>query len=238
MQIVKVFCYTHSKLNFRKFYKLNLHRKEHIDITEKMDQKWSTITHGVAFVFFFLISFPYLYYIFSVHETSGLKIGALIFCLATLAVYGSSTLYHAFYFTENVSFFRRLDHICIYLLIAGTNTPFVLTYLDFWLSTTIMVGLWAMVAVGVYLKAYHFERVAWFSLPMYLVMGWLGLLTVFFAYPSLSFECLAFLLAGGSIYTLGTIFYNSEHIPYNHTIWHFFVIAGTCCHFIAIYLLA
>ena len=216
---------------------MNLRKEQQIDLNERLDQKWSKITHAIGFAFFFILSFPFVFYVSTVQESPWCVFGVVIFCFAVLGVYASSTLYHANFYTKDMMKYRRWDHYFIYLLIAGTNTPFVLANLEGWTSISILTVFWALVATGIYLKAFYFNRVAWISLPLYLVMGWLGVLTIFFAYPSMSYESIMWLLIGGATYTIGTIFYNGEHMKYNHTIWHFFVMGGTLSHYISLYYL-
>lgn len=216
---------------------MNLRKEQQVDINERLDQKWSKITHAVAFVFFFLISFPFVFYIATVQNSWISVAGVVIFCFAVLGVYASSTLYHANFYAKDMMKYRKWDHYFIYLLIAGTNTPFVLANLDGFTSACILSVFWSLVFFGIYLKAFHFHKVAWISLPLYLILGWLGVLTIFFAYPMMSYESIMWLLIGGAIYTLGTIFYNAEYMKFNHTIWHFFVMGGTLSHYIALYYL-
>ncbi len=216
---------------------MNLRKEQQVDLKERLDQKWSKITHAVGFSLFFLISFPFIFYIATIQSSLWCVGGVVIFCLSVLGVYASSTLYHANYYSKSMMKYRKWDHYFIYLLIAGTNTPFVLANLDGITSISILTLFWSLVAIGIYLKAYHFHKVAWISLPLYLVMGWLGVLTIFFAYPMMSYHSIMWLLIGGATYTVGTIFYNAEYIKYNHTIWHLFVIGGTLAHYISIYYL-
>lgn len=164
--------------------------------------------------------------------------------LASMTIYGSSmillflasTLYHAIPYPKAKRALKTFDHCAIYLLIAGSYTPFLLVSLRTPLAIGLMVVIWAIALVGIVMKVafvYRFKRL---SLVTYLLMGWLSLIVIYQLAAHLSPEGLTLLAAGGVIYSLGVIFYVAKRIPYNHAIWHVFVLAGCACHFLAIYL--
>jgi len=163
--------------------------------------------------------------------------------LASLSIYGSSmillymasTLYHAIPFERAKRALKTFDHCAIYLLIAGTYTPFLMISLRTPLAITLMTVIWGLALIGIALKiifVYRFERL---SLVTYLTMGWLSLIAIYQLALSLSYGGLVLLGLGGVIYSLGVVFYVNERIPYNHAIWHLFVLGGTMCHFFSIY---
>ena len=153
---------------------------------------------------------------------------------ATLvALYAASTLYHAFRQPEIKRVLRVLDHCAIYLLIAGTYTPFVLVGLGGGWGLTLFGIIWAMAAAGIVFKVFATGRFAVISTAAYVAMGWLGVVALGPLIRSLSGAALVWLLAGGIAYTAGTFFYHRK-IPYAHALWHVFVLAGSVCHFIAI----
>lgn len=148
----------------------------------------------------------------------------------------ASTLYHAI---PNQSAKRRLkvfDHCAIYLLIAGTYTPFLLVGLGSPLAKGLMIVIWSLALMGVIFKLAFTHRFKVVSLVTYLGMGWLSLIVVYQMAIKLSFGAVWLLAVGGIIYSLGVIFYVNKRIPYNHAIWHGFVLGGSICHFLAIYL--
>ncbi len=164
--------------------------------------------------------------------------------IASLSVYGSSmillylasTLYHAITLEKAKRVLKTLDHCAIYLLIAGTYTPFLLITLRTPLAMTLMAVIWGLALLGIALKIMFVYRFKKLSLATYLVMGWLALIAVYQLSLSLATGGLVLLGLGGVIYSLGVVFYVNKRIPYNHAIWHLFVLGGTIRHFFAIYL--
>lgn len=164
--------------------------------------------------------------------------------VASMAIYGSSiillflasTLYHSITTEKTKRLLKTLDHCAIYLLIAGSYTPFLLVGLRTPLAMGLMAVIWGIALVGIIMKiafVYRFKRL---SLFIYLVMGWLSLIVVYQLAMNIDIGGLVLLAVGGVIYSLGVIFYVAKRIPYNHAIWHLFVLAGCACHFFAIYL--
>lgn len=153
---------------------------------------------------------------------------------ATLvALYAASTLYHAFRKPGVKRVLRVLDHCAIYLLIAGTYTPFVLVGLGGGWGWALFCVIWAMAAAGIVFKVFATGRFAVASTAAYVAMGWLGVVAIGPLVRSLPGAALVWLLAGGVAYTAGTFFYHRK-IPYSHALWHVFVLAGSVCHFVAI----
>ncbi len=153
---------------------------------------------------------------------------------ATLvALYGASTLYHAFRRPGVKRVLRVLDHCAIYLLIAGTYTPFVLVGLGGRLGWSLFAVVWAIAAAGIVFKIFATGRFAVVSTAAYVAMGWLGVVAIGPLIRSLSGSAVLWLLAGGVAYTAGTFFYHRK-IPYAHALWHVFVLLGSVCHFVAI----
>ncbi|UPR28588.1 hemolysin III family protein [Vibrio crassostreae] len=164
--------------------------------------------------------------------------------ITSMTVYGSSiillflasTLYHSITTEKTKRLLKTLDHCAIYLLIAGSYTPFLLVGLRTPLAMGLMAVIWGIALVGIIMKiafVYRFKRL---SLFIYLAMGWLSLIVVYQLAMNIEMGGLVLLALGGVIYSLGVIFYVAKRIPYNHAIWHLFVLAGCACHFFAIYL--
>ena len=158
-----------------------------------------------------------------------------VYGISIIILFLASTLYHSVG-EETLKFrFRIVDHISIYLLIAGTYTPVLLITLSESLGWPLFYAVWGIAIFGVILKLFFTGRFEIFSTLLYLVMGWL----IVFDYSTLSslmhYNGIFWLFAGGLFYTVGIIFYAFERIPYNHVIWHFFVLAGAICHFVMIY---
>lgn len=165
-------------------------------------------------------------------EYSGLSI--IIYGLSFITLFTASTLYHATKTKRLKHYFRILDHISIYLLIAGTYTPVLLITLQEHLGWHLLYAVWSIAAFGIVLKVFFTGKLETFSTLLYLAMGWL----IVFDFSNLSRlvpeNAITLLFAGGAAYTLGIVFYVIEKIPYNHVIWHIFVLIGALCHFFMI----
>ncbi|AHG19327.1 hemolysin [Chania multitudinisentens RB-25] len=148
----------------------------------------------------------------------------------------ASTLYHAIPHQRAKYWLKKLDHCAIYLLIAGTYTPFLLVGLDSPLAKGLMVVIWGMALFGVIFKLAFAHRFEVLSLVTYLTMGWLSLIVIYQLATRLATGGVTLLAVGGVVYTLGVIFYASKRIRFGHAIWHGFVLGGSLCHFMAIYL--
>ncbi|TBM26492.1 PAQR family membrane homeostasis protein TrhA [Hafnia paralvei] len=148
----------------------------------------------------------------------------------------ASTLYHAISHQRAKRWLKVFDHCAIYLLIAGTYTPFLLVGLDSTLAKCLMAVIWGIALFGIIFKLAFAHRFEVLSLITYLTMGWLSLIVIYQLATKLAWGGVTLLAIGGIVYTLGVIFYVSKRIPYNHAIWHAFVLGGCACHFFAIYL--
>jgi hemolysin III len=152
--------------------------------------------------------------------------------LVTLFV--ASTVYHGMYASRHREIFRLLDHCAIYLLIAGTYTPFLLvamrSHTGWWLFGTI----WALATAGIVKKLWFRHRFPRVALASYLAMGWLVVVASPQMAQAIGPNGMAWLLAGGLCYSIGAIFYALDRIPFNHTTWHVFVLGGGACHFLAV----
>ncbi len=163
-------------------------------------------------------------------------VSVVIFGIALLILYTASTLYHAFpgSMKRVVNVFQRLDHSAIYVLIAGTYTPFVVLLTPNGSGYALLGVLWATALLGVVLKSIWIRRFKWVHVAIYVLMGW----SVVFIWPDVHAEIssvtLRWLVLGGVAYTMGVGFYASR-FPYAHLVWHIFVFAGSLMHVIAIY---
>lgn len=159
--------------------------------------------------------------------------------IASFAIYGtslvvlfvSSTLYHALVAEKAKKLFKLLDHCAIYLLIAGTYTPLMLITLQGALGYTLLAIVWAIAIGGIIFKISCGHKYKVISLITYIGMGLISLTIIHRLYQELSGGGLALLAAGGAVYLLGVIFYVQRKIPFNHAIWHLFVLGGAACHF-------
>ncbi|WP_072139020.1 PAQR family membrane homeostasis protein TrhA [Pantoea ananatis] len=147
----------------------------------------------------------------------------------------ASTLYHAVSHPRAKRVLKKVDHCAIYLLIAGTYTPFLMVGLQSPLAYGLMAVIWGLALLGIIFKLTIAERFKVLSLATYLCMGWLSLIVVYQLAMKLSAGGIWLLASGGIIYSLGVIFYVARRVPFNHAIWHAFVLGGCVCHFCAIY---
>ncbi|MCB0221367.1 MAG: hemolysin III family protein [Chrysiogenetes bacterium] len=157
--------------------------------------------------------------------------GATLFLL-----YLSSTLYHAIPSPKAKHVFKVLDHVSIYLLIAGTYTPFLLVTLRGTVGWVLFGAVWSIAIVGIVLKVFAIHRFKKLSLVAYLGMGWICMAAYRDLAHSLPHMGVVLLILGGVFYSGGVIFYVWDRLPYNHAIWHLFVLAGSITHFFAILL--
>jgi hemolysin III len=160
--------------------------------------------------------------------------GTIIFAGAMIFLYLASTIYHALPEGSIKQIFHLLDHSAIYVLIAGTYTPFTLGAMRGGWGWALFCLVWTLAIAGVLFKVFGGLRYQRFSIFTYLGMGWLALLAVRLFWLHVQLPGLLWLLAGGVAYTAGVAFYAAKRLPYNHLIWHLFVIAGTACHFCAV----
>ncbi|MFQ2661246.1 PAQR family membrane homeostasis protein TrhA [Aeromonas caviae] len=158
-----------------------------------------------------------------------------VYGASLVLLYLASTLYHSVSSVAARRWSKLFDHCAIYLLIAGTYTPFLLVALDTPLAQGLMVVIWGLALAGVVFKLIFINRFKKVSLFTYLMQGWLSLVVIYQLYLHLDRTGLLLLGLGGLIYSLGVIFYVAKRIPYNHAIWHLFVLGGSLCHFMAIY---
>ena len=197
----------------------------------------NSITHGVGVLFSIVtLTILLVYSIWNGHALS--IIGFSIYGLCSLCLYLASTLYHSFQSDKLKSLFRIFDHSAIYLFIAGTYTPVALLAMRGGWRIGILTAVWIIALAGILFKVLTMKRFEGkkISLALYIAMGWLVVIAI---KPMLSMVPVGFLiwlLVGGLIYTVGTIFYVIKKIPYNHAIWHFFVLTGSIVHFLGIFL--
>ncbi|MAO09257.1 MAG: hemolysin III family protein [Alteromonas sp.] len=199
----------------------------------KEEELWNIITHGAGVLLSLLGVILLLLFNERANDFSILSI--ILYSGSLLFLYSASTLYHLVTKPRLKHFFRKLDHIGIYFLIAGTYTPVALISLVDTSGWTIFWTVWIIAIIGTLLKIFFTGKFEKLSLLLYLAMGWLivfDLQNVWNLHSALGITLLGL---GGVFYTLGTIFYANDKIPYNHAIWHCFVLAGSISHFCFIF---
>ncbi len=194
----------------------------------------NSVSHGVGLLLA-LIGFPVL--VAAALRRGDMKdvAGAIVFGIAMVLLYSTSMLFHAFRQSRAKRVFQVLDHSAIYLLIAGTYTPFTLGVLHGAWGWTLFGLVWSMAAVGIVLKVLGGIRYNTVSTFVYIGMGWLVVIAAHTVWTLVPKWGIFWLFAGGIAYTAGAVFFLAERIRYFHFVWHLFVIAGTACHFVAVY---
>ncbi|MGH7363153.1 MAG: PAQR family membrane homeostasis protein TrhA [Candidatus Methylomirabilales bacterium] len=165
---------------------------------------------------------------------TGTIVGASVFAATVVLLYLASTLYHALPRNRAKRVFQVIDHEAIFLLIAGTYTPFTLGVLHGAWGWTLFGLVWGLAAVGIVLKAVGRLRDRTLSTLLYLGMGWLILIAIRPLWLRVPLSGLLWLLLGGIAYTAGLAFFAAKGVRYSHFVWHLFVLAGTACHFFAV----
>jgi len=151
-----------------------------------------------------------------------------------ITLYSASTLYHSFRSPRVRKVFQVIDHCSIYLLIAGTYTPFTLVKLQGAWGWSLFAAVWAIAVLGIVFKAFFTGRMTALSTAAYIAMGWMAVLAIKPMLALIPTGGILWIAAGGVAYTLGVVFFACNRIPYNHAIWHLFVIAGSVCHYVAV----
>ncbi|WP_299214094.1 hemolysin III family protein [uncultured Dokdonia sp.] len=198
-----------------------------------LEEKWNIYTHGFGFVVS-LVGLAFLSFRESI--TTTYTISAIVFGLSLCILYAASTIYHSATSPVRRMRLQIFDHAAIYILIAGTYTPFTLVTLQGDTGTLIFCIAWGIALFGVILKLFFTGRFDILSTILYVGMGWL----IVFAYTPLVNNLhptgVQWLFGGGIAYTVGAILYSIKKIPFNHAIFHVFVLIGSFCHFMSIYL--
>ena len=230
-----------TKLSYQTSYDYNINYKKYFYIKDP----GSAITHFIGMIAAFIGAFPLLY---KAARTGSLLacIAMAVYSLSMIALYGASTTYHTFDKTEQINtILKKIDHMMIFVLIAGSYTPICLLVLSGMTSTLMLIAVWSIAFLGCILKLFWIYCPKWVSSILYIAMGW----TCIFAFSqllhALTIAQFAWLLAGGIIYTIGGIIYalklplfNTTHPNFgSHEIFHLFVMGGSFCHFVVMFLL-
>lgn len=193
----------------------------------------NVVTHGIGLLASIAAAAVLIVYA-SLHGDAWKIVGISVFATTLIALYGASTAYHAARRPERKARLKIFDHAAIYLLIAGTYTPFILAYFSPGWTWTMLSLVWGIALAGIVFKIFFIGRFPKLSTGLYVAMGWLIVLALD---PLLTFVptgCLLWLAAGGAAYTGGVVFFAWDSLPYNHAIWHLFVLAGSICHYVAV----
>lgn len=194
----------------------------------------NSISHGIGLVAA-LIGTPFLIMHAVWYADAGFIVGTCLFSLTIILLYLASTLYHALPIGKAKRVFRAIEHSAIFLLIAGTYTPFTLGVLHGAWGWTLFGVVWSLALVGVALKTFDVTFRPILSTSLYLLMGWIVAIAVDPLLEKVPTAGLLLLIAGGLSYTIGVVFFVTDsRLQYGHLIWHLFVIVGTVCHYFAV----
>ena len=198
-----------------------------------LEETFNSITHGIG-ALTSIAGLVLLIVFSSIYGSTSHIISCTIFGVTLVLLYTASTLYHSFQKPNIKQFFKILDHSCSYVLIAGTYTPFMLVTLRGFLGWTIFAAVWFMALAGILFKVFFVHRFQIISTIAYVAMGWIIVLAIKPLFQTLQSGGIIWLICGGLAYTLGVIFYAWKKLPFNHAIWHLFVLTGSTCHFFAV----
>jgi hemolysin III len=199
-----------------------------------LEEKTNIISHAIGLVFS-SIALVLLVVRASLSGNAWHVVSVSIFGASLISLYAASTFYHSAKDPKIRSRLRIIDHATIYVLIAGTYTPFTLVTLNGSVGWTIFAVSWAMALTGIILKLFFTGKYNVLSTLMYVFMGWIIVFAITPLINNLSTEGLFWLLAGGVAYTTGAVLYSIKKIKFNHAIFHMFVLLGSFCHFVSVY---
>ena len=199
-----------------------------------LEEKTNIISHAVGF-FLGIIALVLMVVRASLYGNAWHIVGVSIFGASLVCLYAASTIYHSSKDPKIRARLRVLDHATIYVLIAGTYTPFALVTLNGWVGWVIFGVTWGMALTGIILKLFFTGRYNLLSTLMYVFMGWIVIFAIKPLINNLSADGLFWLMAGGVAYTVGAILYGIKQIKFNHAIFHLFVLLGIFCHFVSVY---
>lgn len=195
----------------------------------------NSIIHGFGIIFG-IVSIPILIALALKSNNTAGVIGAAIYGFCFLQLFTFSTLYHGFQHPQAKRVLEILDHISIYFLIAGTYTPFLLIYLNNPFGIALLSILWSLTALGIVFKIFFTGKWNVISTIVYVAMGCILLVGGRTFFTSIPNNVMTMIIIGGGLYLLGVIFYLWEKYPFNHAVWHFFVLSAAVCHYVAILL--
>ena len=205
---------------------------------ETRPEEWaSAITHAIG-VGLAIVGLIVLIVLSSKYGDARRIVTLTIYGSSMLILYVASTIYHAAHPERHKKLkraFKIIDHSAIYALIAGSYTPILLVFVRGAWGWSLFGVLWGMTVIGVCIKVFFVDKWEHISTGIYLLMGWMGFLAAKTFYDNIPHPALYWIAAGGLSYTFGVIFYLWDRLPYNHAIWHLFVMAGSACHFFAMY---
>ena len=208
--------------------------KHNITYYESKEEKWNVISHGIGMVLS-IVALVLLVVYSSLYGTVRHIVSFSIFGASLIVLYSASTLYHYVQRPKLRHRLNILDHASIYVLIAGTYTPFTLVVLKGWIGWTIFGVSWGLAILGIVLKLFFIGRYDKLSTITYVLLGWVVIFAIKPLVNNLPLGGIFWLFGGGLAYTIGAVLYSLNKMKYNHAIFHIFVLLGSFCHFMAVF---
>jgi hemolysin III len=205
-----------------------------IKVYSPEEERINILSHAIGFILS-LIAFVFLFIHALVHGGTVYIVSFIVYGLSLMVLYAASTLYHSAKNSEKKSRLKIADHSSIYVLIAGSYTPFSLVTLNGNLGWVIFGIIWASALTGIIMKLFFIGSHSIVSTIMYVLMGWVVVFAIKPLYHNLPFNGFLWLVAGGIAYTIGAILYSIKGLKFNHALFHVLVLIGSACHFISIY---
>lgn len=193
----------------------------------------NTITHGFGLVLS-IAGFVFLVALAAMKGDGWYIASSVLYGLSLIILYAASTFYHGATSPELKQKLQIVDHCCIYVLIAGSYTPFTLVVLRSGIGQSLFIFVWCFALIGILSKVFFSKRFRSASVISYLVMGWIGLIAVQPLFAALGLIPILLVVAGGVAYSVGVIFFAWKSLRHHHAIWHLFVMAGSILHFLAV----
>ena len=205
-------------------------RKMRIIKYSKSEEALNIATHILGFILSLIFFLPVVVKAYRSQDVIGF-LAWLVYFIAIAVMFLSSSLYHAMTRPMARTIFRAIDHGVIYLTIAGSYTPIILIGLRSAFSIVIFVLIWILALIGIAMNIIAFttakeDKIGKASMAIYMAMGWISLLLIYQIYRNIGLSYILFLVLGGLCYTLGAVFYSIRKIPYNHAIWHIFILVA------------
>lgn len=207
-------------------------RNSHADYT-LTEEVVHAVSHGAG-VILSIVGLSWMLYLSIGAADPWRIIASCVYGLSLISLFLASTLYHAWPVSPRKHLFKLLDHCAIYLLIAGSYTPFLLVAMRTDTGWWLFGAIWSLATAGILTKLWFRHRYPRLSLASYLAMGWLVVIAAPEVARAIGVDAMAWVVAGGISYTVGALFYAARRLPYNHAVWHLFVLAGGICHFLAV----
>ncbi|MFA9398502.1 MAG: hemolysin III family protein [Clostridiaceae bacterium] len=206
---------------------------EQIKYYKKSEEIMNAITHGIG-MGLSIAALVLLIVFSSLHGNAWHIVSFTIFGVSLIIMYSASTFYHSLTNQKAKRVFQIFDHSSIYILIAGTYTPFVLTVLRPYYGWVMFGIVWGGLILGICFQTLWLNKNKYLETSIYIIMGWLIVVDIKPLIDLMPLNGVLFLILGGVAYSIGAIFYLVKKIPYNHAIWHLFVVAGSICHFFSV----